>query len=93
MKAVDIGDGGESCQLRLSSVFGTRDFPGIPAKYPGILPIWLIGWGPNQPQTRLRARENGWFPRKLERGNEREGAADRETRKRNEAARGNIRTA
>ena len=33
-----------------------RGFPGIPAKYPGILPIWLI-LGPNQPQTRLRARE------------------------------------
>ena len=33
-----------------------RGVPGIPAKYPGILPIWLI-WGPNQPQTRLRARE------------------------------------
>ena len=33
----------------------TRGFPGIPAKY-GILPIWLI-LGPNQPQTRLRARK------------------------------------
>ena len=61
MKAVDIGDGGESCQLRLSSVFGTRDFPGIPAKYPGILPIWLIGWGPNQ----LRLGSEGTEPGKL----------------------------
>ena len=41
--------GGRRVFFRYTGVFHTR-------KIPGILPIWLI-LGPNQPQTRLRARK------------------------------------
>ena len=46
----------------------TRGFSGMPAKHRSILTVRLI-LGPNQPQTRLRARKNGWFPRGVSPGN------------------------
>ena len=68
----------------------TRDFSGMPAKHRSILTVRLI-LGPNQPQTRLRARKNGWFPWKVER--KREGAVEKHGKETRQGARGNIRTA
>ena len=53
--AVGVVPGAKPCK----SAGITRVYPGFSRytrKIPGILPIWLI-LGPNQPQTRLRARD------------------------------------
>jgi len=75
---------GQNLRRNRGNLENTRVFPGIPAKYPGILPIWLI-LGPNQ----LISTE---FPRgKLER--KREGAVEKHGKETRRGARGNMDTA